>query len=290
MAFFNTQPHDADDAPHSEQSGKAPLFRQDDTQESPSSGRHITLSDYVSQHLSENPPSAQKPAEPLSSQSSPAPAFNTPFQRVPYGASGRGRVLNTLDVDFTGGLEQYLPTPAFRLRVMKKRLDGEIADLRTRLNKYQRLSDPSAELQQRIQEIRERLTMLEEHERSVSTELASILRFGPFLYQLSKRLGSINDSLNLLEKWHKQWQKLLRRAIYGEKFLQVEAVTVRMRTLKELMAERLQDPAVSDNEISVLLNRYEQALQQMESVSEPVQNQPKDFRTHWWQRASRLVE
>jgi hypothetical protein len=291
MAFFNTESNQAENRTLSGQppAGGTPLFKQDAAPGDQASGQRVSLSDYISRHLAEGQNSEPTTPAAAPRTSGAGSALNTPFHAYKPKGGEAGRQLNQLDVDLSAGLEQYLPTPVFRLRVVKKRLDSEIAELKMRLNKYERLNDTSKEMQARSQEIRERVAMLELHEQAVSEELAGILRFGPFLYNLSKGFSGVGGGL---DKLGTQVQSGLKGLFYGASYLEMEALSEKMRTLEEIMAERLKDPDTSDAEISHILNRYEQALHQTEAITTQ-RTSPSNFLSfprRLWQQASRLIE
>lgn len=254
MAFFqNEQP---------EEQPKAPLFKQ----EGGASGRHISLSDYISKHLQEGEkaPAAAPgtPATPVAK----APAFLPPGKTADETSFPQqsGMFLNSIDGDLTGGLEAYLPTPLFRFRVMKKRLDREIGELKTRLNKYERLAEKSKDMQERMLMMRQRIATLEAHERQVDRELAALLQFGPLMYWAFKRYESFQNWLAGATSNGGRW---MGRLIYGKAYQQVETANEELAGLQTLFAERLQDPRVSGEEVSQLMNRYESTLHKMETAA-----------------------
>lgn len=289
MAFFLNNPPPEQDAPQ-DMTGEAasssysdrikPLFKQDSTLPDALPGQHISLSAYISKHLQEGAPDLPTPVE------MPAvPAFQS-ATRVRTESSGQeGQYLNSLDVEMAAGLEQYLPTPLFRMRVMKKRLDGEITKLKMQLSKYERLPDPSPDMQERIGGMRARLATLEAHEHQVSRELVSALTFGSFLYTVSRWVQGSGG-------WFSQWAKRVRRALtgllYGQAYLEMEETGEALRSLQELFADRMNDRAASDMELSQILNQYEQTTQRMEMAS--LRLKPLSFPRRLWQEAKRLVK
>ncbi len=261
-----------------------PLFKQDTILPESLSGQHISLSAYISKHLeSREPEPDETPASvaPVSWGFGPAKP-----QRPPGGEDGQ--YLNSLDVELAAGLEQYLPTPLFRLRVMKKRLDGEINELRMRLNKYNRLPNPSQDMKDRADAVRARLATLEAHERQVSRDLASAMAFGPLMYNLSQGVQNMGNGLGGF--WEGvQWLKTsVMGLIYGQTYQELELEGKNLRNLQELFADRLQDKTASSAELGQILNRYEQMLRRMETQAERLK--PRSFPWRLWQEASRLVK
>ncbi|HEY9746122.1 MAG TPA: hypothetical protein V6C99_07895 [Oculatellaceae cyanobacterium] len=233
------------------------LFKQE-----PSDGEpRISLRDYIARHMngerSEEAPSPSPSNTGFSFTPSRLRAFNPPLE-----SSGpAGQRLNQLDVEMGAGLEQYLPTPLFRLRVAKKRVSDEINDLRARINKYERLPDSTPDLKKRISALKEHLLTLERHQIQIDEELSE------YLSGSSKFLGLIQQSLN----WRGQFAAFgrtvygwLTSLIYGSAYRTVAQANAELHMLQELFAERLQDQETPDVELGQLLNRYEKTLRQVE--------------------------
>src|SRR5690606_1515760 len=117
---------------------------------------------------------------------------------------GLGQRLNSLDIELGAGLEQYLPTPLFRLRVMKKRLSDEIAELRGTLNKYARLPEHSPDLKRRIQSLQEHLFTLEIHQAQVDAELELYLSDSSVLYGFIKQFQAWKEIASRAASWLRQ--------------------------------------------------------------------------------------
>src|SRR5688572_2298348 len=96
---------------------------------------------------------APRPGEsfglPLKSEQTPGQAPEPSSEN--QGAGLPGQYLNTLDVELTAGLESYMPTPMFRLRVARGRLRGEIGELREQLAHYDRLPDKTPDMTKRVE-------------------------------------------------------------------------------------------------------------------------------------------
>lgn len=290
MTFFlNNQPQEPETAGQDDALGMSPshfpksnpLFKQDTTLPESLSGQHISLSAYISKHLQagEMEPQTPEPAavKPL--------GFGPQTAKTQLTSGLEGQYLNSLDVDLAAGLEQYLPTPLFRMRVMKKRLDGEISELRMRLNKYERLPNPSPDMQERIDAVQARLKTLVDHERQVSRDLASAMAMGSLVYGLSRQTQGVGDGLGHFFRGVKSF---LMRLLYGNTYLEIESAGEHLRNLQELFADRLNDKTVSSAEISQILNRYEQTIRQMETRIQHLNT--RSFPWSLWQEAQRLVK
>ena len=250
--------------------GRRPLFKQEPLPGLMNSalGNQLSLSQYISKHLGEAP-------TPDTPETAPEPLqFRDPRQPrakdTSPGFKPTGQFLNSLDGDLTAGLEQYMPTPVFRLRVVKKRIDGELSELQARLNNMTRLHDQSPEMKEGMRRIRLRIMTLQKHQRNVDYELSAMLTMGPSLYGVSRGMQAgekvLTEALNRI-------QDGLGKIVFGPAREQVVSLRQDLTTLTEVMADRMADRQVSDNEISHLLNRYETTLRQLETASERLQSE-----------------
>lgn len=298
MTFFLNNPMPDNGEPENGAAGKAdapaaaspysgksqPLFKQGNTLPDTLPGQHISLSAYISKHLQETDASP----EPTEATPTAQPSFGIfPKPENKAGQSNQtGQYLNSLDVDMAAGLEQYLPSPLFRLRIAKKRLDSEITELRQRLNKYERLPEKSPALQERIDGLRSKLEALEVHQRQVNRELsANLTLMGPLLYALSKQGRGLEDFFNQALE---HCRRLLLTLFYGRTYLEMQANGDEMFYLKELYAERLKDRTSADSELSAIINRFEQVVQRAERDSSKLK--PISFPMRLWQDVKRLVK
>lgn len=229
------------------------LFKQDPIGGSP----RISLRDYIAKHMSGEPVEPELPTIPSFSPQTTLPV--SPGR--PISRHLAGQRLNSLDIEMGAGLEQYLPTPLFRLRVVKKRLSDEIADIRGKLNKYAKLPEHSEELKVRMNAMQEHLFSLELHQAQVDSELELYLSNGSLLYGFMRQSQSLQGMIDSIWVWLRQG---LMKLFYGDAFETVENANTELRMLQELFAERLRDPNTSESELSQLLNQYEQTLRQVE--------------------------
>lgn len=257
MAFFlNEQPPSPENPESSSHSPKsAPLFKQEGGSVALPGKSHVSLNDYLARHLTE------QSTEPVPAPVPKKPVWIRPDK--PVGPSeGTGQFLNSLDVDLASGLEQYLPTPIFRLRVMKKRLDGEIAELRGLLNKYSHLSNPSPDLKDRTNAVRRRLRVLEHHESRVSWQLSESMPMGRWFYQISAVGAALNQSIT---GFFSGFWRFMGRIFYGRSYLELEQAGEELQVLESMVRSRLSDSAAHSVEVGQLLNRFEQTLLKAES-------------------------
>ncbi len=289
MEFFKLEPAETDDGtlqaplsgespPESRTQPRQPLFKQDPLP-GVELGNHVSLSAYISRHL-EGGRQAAPEGSPTLPGPLPPPAGSETREYKP-----EGQFLNTLDVDMTAGLEQYMPTPLFRLRVMKKRLDGEIADLRQRVNKMERLNDQPRELRENIEVIRRRIATLEAHQRQVSRQLEALLAMGPLFFEISQ----------VYERWQAWLGRGFDRAqagvanlLFGPARQELVQLGEELGALTEVLDERFRDATVTQSEISHLINRYDATLRQMEAAS--LRMRSEGFWQRLWQPLRGLVK
>lgn len=286
MAFFlNEQPPspekpDSGESPtspsHSPKS--APLFKQEAGPVELVGKPHVSLSDYISRHLTD---------EKAETETVKAINFLNPVKptKPPSEQAVAGQFLNSLDVELAAGLEQYLPTQIFRLRVMKKRLDGEIGELRGLLNKYSRLPNPSPDLKERTNAVRRRLRVLEHHEARVSWQLADSLPMGKLFYQFS--LGGSIVSRTCARLLSGLWHGLAR-LVYGKSYLELEMAGAELLELEDVFRHRFSDKTAASNELGQLINRYEQTLVKAEKKAKNLSN--FSFVRRLWQEAIGLLK
>jgi len=270
MAFFQNNP-EAEQSP----GRTSPLFKQ----ESEGAPSHVTLNEYISRHFRESSPEKPEPTVPASFGPTPIPAAEAKT------GLPQGQFLNSLDVDLTSGLEQYMPTPLFRLRVVKKRLDTEIAELRDRLAKYDFLPEKTEDMLARMQAVRHRIRVLETHEQRVSRELGAMLRWGPLFNTLAQAGRRLQDHLG---RGNGSGRQFFGQLLYGPAYGKLETAHAELRDLREMMVERLIDKSVPDAEISRILTRYEQTARRLETVS--LRPEPAWFLRRLWQRARALLK
>jgi uncharacterized protein YdcH (DUF465 family) len=234
---------------------KQALFKQDPVSGSP----RISLRDYINQHLNGED---IEPEQVAVAPSAPTPNIQPILSNAPHEKQLAGQRLNSLDIEMGAGLEQYLPTPLFRLRVGKKRVSDDIAELKATLNKYDRLPEQSEELKKRIKALREHLWTLELHQAQIDAELESYLSKGSIFYSVLQQSKGWQEAFFVGFNWLRH---LLIRLLYGKAYESIESANTELQMIKDLFAKRLQDRHTSDTELSQLLNQYEHMLRQAES-------------------------
>lgn len=290
MTFFLTNPpsdespNDEATSPRSNAAKSRPLFKQDDALPDTLAGEHISLSAYISKHL--HGADSDKETEETPESVTKGSSFGFPTPEIRTSHSGKtGLFLNSLDVEMASGLEQYLPSPIFRLRIAKKRIDGEINELRLRLNKYERLPERAPALQEQIIILKQRLASLEKHQHEINQQLAADLSMVPKLYALTKQGRGLGELLNA---WLAKLRQFLLTLFYGRAYLDVQAEGDELVYLKELYAERLKSGTCAESELSAIINRFEQVMQRAEGDAHKLK--PNSFPKRLWQEVKGLVK
>lgn len=176
-----------------------------------------------------------------------------------FSASLPGQYLNKLDVELTAGLESYMPTPIFRLRVARGRLREEIGNLREQLAQYERMPDKSPDMLARMNRLQYRLAVMEARERKVAGELAAMLPLGKWMLGLFQMFGGAGAALPELAGKMRDW---LTARLHGEDYLIATRTTRELWNLQQVFAVRLADPRVSPAELGQILSVYDRLYEQ----------------------------
>lgn len=267
-----------------------PLFKQDNALPETLAGEHISLSAYISKHLHGGEDDDYEETEnnlptPESSKAKAAPWPLPLAENTNFPTPSRGVFLNTLDVNMPSGLESYLPSNTFRLRIAKKRIDGEIRELRQRINKYERLTTTSPGMPEQITLLRQRLASLEQHQQELRAQLSSNLGLLPMLYFFSRQSQGFGRWLNASLENLKQ---AIMALIFGKAYRNVQANGEELQALRELYAERQGSGTSTNGELSAILNRFEQVAQQADNDAHKLK--PGSLPMRLWQEAKGLVK
>lgn len=271
MTFFRNEPTSPppEDSPAAEggslshSARSRPLFKQD---ASPLANNlpagQMSLSDYVARHFQEDNGADSPNATPVLSR---LVTPTTEAESALKSSRNAGLVLNSLDVELASGLEQYLPTPAFRLKVVKKRLSGEVRAIRSRLAQYENLPEQSPEIRGAAEALRNRLAVLEIHEKEINAQLMAMFGGGNLIYPLlrwaARFRSRVHPDKSRIVRWLGRW-------IYGRGYTDMESNGARLENLLGLLTVRLDDKTTSTTEISQLMNQYEHTLHRAETLAE----------------------
>jgi chromosome segregation ATPase len=244
-----------------------------------STGEHPSLRSYLSKRIFQNTlePAAPKPGPLLFKL--PAESNHTSAQVL------NGNRINSLDSQMASGLEQYLPSPAIRLRITKERLEKEISGLQIQVARYHAIQDPPPDLGQKIQELQGRLTALKEHGHQIDIELEA-------LYTNSSVLFRVVTVLQTMQNRSAQFiQDVAQRAMPETWLRQLNPTRYKLVTLNQRLSDltnvlRAQtDIGIpSSMEVQTLVSEYDQLLQEVEKVAAQLRHK----KTPWERLSDRL--
>jgi hypothetical protein len=193
-----------------------------------------------------------------------------------------GNHINSIDTQFTAGLEQFLPTPAIRFRIIKERLATEMTQLVAQIEKYETLLQPPPDIQTKIQSMHLRLSNLKRHDEAIDKELAQLAKVqNAWMYQTTHWSFQVVAGVQQGWQWMTGWIQPRKWAEkWDPKRFQMISLNRRLSTLQEVMQDQMSHSAPSSVEMSTLVNQYDQTLKQLEHLSAHYKNK-KSWRERW---------
>ncbi len=218
----------------------------------------LSLSDYISRHLGNGSKKAKPNTTPILPSIQLQPSVLSQAETAKPERQN-GHFLNTIDSDFTAGLEQYMPTPLFRLSVTKTRLDTEVEQLRNRIRQYEQLAPTTPNKlvdPQQMKIYRERLIVLEAHLAQVEIELSALLTAKRFF----QGLADSGECLKPVGIFFNQLQQALSGVIFGKRYAHLKETNKQLQILQSLIRQRMRDPNLSEGEMGRLISHYDHLL------------------------------
>jgi hypothetical protein len=256
---------------------------------------HPSLQAYLSKRIFENQPLKNEPHAKI-------PGINQtmahqhglitpqPEATGPDPNTVNGNLLNTLDTQLSAGLEQYLPTPAIRLRIIKDRLTTEVTSLTEQLEKYKALNHPPADIQTKIPTLQERLVALKVHEKQIDAQLAGLFSAkNGWIFTLTRLWTSVSNQLS-------QTGDAVGRQLSGDALMerfdpqrfQLVSMNRQLGTLADVLSDQMNRATPSSVEVSTLITQYDQTVKQVEQIAETYRNQ-QSWRERWSEAIMRAV-
>lgn len=180
-----------------------------------------------------------------------------------------GYRLNEIDTECNAGIEHYLPTVVFRLRVMQERLTKEVAALAQELQNYQCLRQPSAETQEKITQLTLRLETAKLHQQQVDIQLNELMASQSFGFKVTHQFSGWLAPFGYLNQQLKQLLDLslwLRRIDPTRERLY--HTCQQLETLNQVLENGLENAYTPKTEITDVLTQYEQTLTEIEHLKE----------------------
>ncbi len=231
----------------------------------------LSLQQLVQQRMAQ-PDAPPLPAPPMKSGIQQRPTFNIAAAKAPPSAlAPNGNQLNAIDTEWAAGIEQMLPTPIFRLRVMKERLIREGAELDNELAHYLALPTPSARKQ--AQQIRQKLYTLRRHETKVDAQLAALFTQRTVGFSWVARwqylTGWFTRSTNTTAQWINPlyWLHRLdptRKAMAN--------ANKKLQHIAQLTEKRLTDPTTTAQELADILTTYDNLTARITQLEDQLAN------------------
>ncbi len=254
----------------------AKRFRQEFFREMPENdddneSSHLSLRSYISRHIQKQMAGEEETSTPVQ-QAPPSPPAPLVQRSSPFILTG-GDQLYGLDTEMNAGIEQYLPTPAVRLRIIKERVRREANVLKGHLLKYRSLKNPSEVMQGKITRLEQKLATLQEHERQVDEELrrlfseeSTVFRVSAAINDLQQRLQDTLDDLlremaieKLIHKMDPERQEL-------------DAMNLQLQDIAAVMQDQMARRTMNPEEISDIVNQYDLTSRQLEAMAEKLRN------------------
>lgn len=266
--FRNPDP----EAPEPTERTRKAIFKESLSVEEEEKTAHPSLRSYLSKRIFQNLQSPDPSAQPTQPVQKPE---RFPLPTSFGGNDGpdqnaiNGNQLNSLDTDMSAGLEQYLPTPAIRLRIIKERLGEEIAQLKTLVDSYQEVKNPPPDVAKRIDGLKNRLHTLKEHERKVDEELAALYSNSSLVFKITNTLQSLQNKTG--EKVQQVASQLspieIMHKVDPERY-EIAMLNQQLVNLADVLEESFTSRNLSGTEIETLVTQYDQTIRQVDQIAE----------------------
>jgi len=250
----------------------APLFGLGDESDD-ADGNPLSLRSFIKKRLQQQHLTEAVPVQP-----NPVPVVTAVTSGTT--ATSGGNRLNAIDTQWQAGIEQYLPTPIFRFRLTKARLDKELAILITELEQYRALTHPSPQTQHKISQLSERVQTVSLHLEQVTRQLetltlarspwAAYLQRFSFWKDMVRQVKASIMSMITLEQILNQVNP--NRAAMSQ-------LNQELYTLNQVFTNGIQNPAIPYSEISDIVTQYEQSVAQIDALKAQLQ---KPLISQWW--------
>ncbi len=225
-----------------------------------------SLSDYIAKHLMNRDESLDKIVEQNEPQADlysiiPNSFYNAVNQNA---AQQTGRVLNQVDSQLANSqMERYLPTPTTRYQMMKSRITKELEVLHRELSGYKHLD--GAEYYSKIQALETRIQLLEARLKEADQNLSSLNPFQSLYQNVKKQTDELTKPKENTKTPQIGFWKFVpnqKREVREE----IAYVQSELSSLQKLMADHLDDPCFTPQQLSRLINQYDANLRKAERL------------------------
>ncbi len=200
-------------------------------------------------------------------------------------SSKNGYQLNALDTELSAGIEQYLPTPIVRLRIVKERLVRDIATVERRLEQFRSMTVLSPEAKEKLALLEHRYLSLKAHETQVSEELTLLLAKQSWVFRLIQQVQHLNHSV---QNTGAPLAEMASLSYWMAKLDPQKETLVNLNThlkdVKEVLADHYQRPSLASHEIAEIVNHYDHVVRELDMLADEIRSR-KDL----WGRFSDAV-
>ncbi|MBY0450178.1 MAG: hypothetical protein K2X01_06080 [Cyanobacteria bacterium] len=255
---------------------------------------NISLRSYISRHLenqmqqeledlSDSPDSFDQDnpdsAAPLSQRAGKAKAGLLSSQLNPFyqssandpASSKNGYQLNALDTELSAGIEQYLPTPIVRLRIVKERLVRDIATVERRLEQFRSMTVLSSEAKEKLALLEQRYLSLKAHEAQVSDELTMLLAKQSWVFRLIQQVQHLNHNV---QNTGAPLAEMASLSYWMGKLDPQKETLVNLNShlkdVKEVLADHYQRPSLASHEIAEIVNHYDHVVRELDLLADEI--------------------
>jgi hypothetical protein len=205
-----------------------------------------------------------------------------------------GQYFNSLDTETPSGIEQLLPTPTFRFKIMRNRIQAEITDIQTQLANYQHLRLPPVGLAQKIAPLQERLRTLQQHDLELAFQQNVIRIRQPLWVETSQQTAKTLER-GLVNLW--QWLfkalcwvspvAIARRN--NPKQQEWVAVNQQLKTIISVLETELAPKKTQTiDDVGAVLRQYEQLVTLSTTLGQSISNK-QGLMTRLNQHIQRLI-
>lgn len=216
-----------------------------------------SLSNYISKHLQNRQADHSQQEESTASVSELSQELYPAFH-LSHGQT-TGRILHHYDSQLSNDhLEQYLPTPAIRLHIMRGRLNKELNAIYTELNQYSQLDGVA--YQSKVEALEERAYLLKRKIFDLDIQISNL---NP-LQAAFKKLQKLTDQvLGPMQSHRSGWVGMLNRDPLKE---EIAETNTELASLQQILANHVHDPSFTPEQLARLVYQYDAKLKYVERL------------------------
>ncbi len=242
---------------------------------------HLSLRSYIKEHIQRQMDSDPTSESRIIQEKNKFHLYQPPvFDRELAENPSFGQQLYGLDTELSSGIEQYLPTPAVRLRIIKERLNGEIATLEEHLEQYRAIKKPSLKVVEKIGHLQAKLGTLRHHEQKVDLELIALFHQRSSFFQVANTFRKVKNQLdNTAETLLPEFSIAKLFSKIDPLREEMDALNLELQDLTALLQEQMKRRNMNVSEVSDVVNQYDHTIQKIDRLTQQLME-----RKSWWKR------